>query len=318
MSGKIAPDKTSIFVGVAFLLIAGIVCTIGILWKNFVEYTGNTENLPEVFSGIADHAPYAVDSDPESRREIVFTFTLPRGDLVQFIEMMQPKLDRIVDKTGKTAKIDVAVNEQELVSKLTRGLADFGSLNIINYLKLRRKYPIKAVMERYFDPPKRSLFVVKSGNQARSLEDLRGYRIAYQISDRLPGYLVPLKELEKQGITHTDFFRQELFSENYSDSILGLQNDQYDCIVVTSNFYLELPEEVRKTMRIIHESHPLPGGVYVVSTNTRNSIEQTVVGNFIKFGTQLDKSEAFVGMFTTRQPDENMFDMLAKEYLSDI
>ncbi len=318
MSGRIAPDKTSIFVGVAFLLIAGIVCTIGILWKNFVEYTGNTENLPEVFSGIAANAPYAVDSDPESRREIIFTFTLPRGDLVQFIEMMQPKLDRIVEKTGKTAKIDVAVNEQELVSKLTRGLADFGSLNIMNYLNLRRKFPIKAVMERYFAPPKRSLFVVKKDDQAHSLEDLRGYRVAYQISDRLPGYLVPLKELEKKGISHSDFFRQELFSENYSDSILGLQNEQYDCIVITSNFYLELPEEVRNATRIIHESHPLPGGVYVVSTSTRNPDEQTVVGNFIKFGAQLDKSEAFVGMFTTRQPDESLLDMLAKEYLSDL
>ncbi|HNX76820.1 MAG TPA: PhnD/SsuA/transferrin family substrate-binding protein [Candidatus Rifleibacterium sp.] len=318
MGDRKAPDKTSIFVGVTFLLIAGIVLASGILWKSFVEYTGSSADLPEVFASIAAQAPYATTNDAASRREIIFTFTLPRGDLVQFIDLMQPNLDRIVEKTGKTAKIDVSMNEQELANKLSRGQADFGSLNIMNFLNLRRKYPIKAVLERFFDPPKKSLFIVKSTDAARNLEDMRGYRLAYQISDKLPGYLVPLKELKKRGIEHGEFFKQELFTENYSDSLLGLQNDQYDCIVLTSNFFGEQPEEVKKKCRVIHESHVLPGGVYVVNSQARNPYEQTVVGNFIKFGAQVDKSEPFVGMYTTRQPDESLFDMLDKEYLSDL
>ena len=160
MSSKAAADKTSIFVGVAFLLIAGIIGTGGILWKNFVEYTGNAAGLPEVFSGIAPRAPYEASNDPESRREIIFTFVIPRGDLVQFIEVMQPKLDRIVEKTGKTARIDVSVNELEIINKLNRKLADYGSITAMAYINYRKNHQIRAVLERFFEPPKKVIFLV--------------------------------------------------------------------------------------------------------------------------------------------------------------
>ncbi len=317
MSARVAPDKTSIFVGLAFLLIAGIIGTGGILWKNFVEYSGNAAGLPDVFAGIAEKAPYESANDPESRSEIIFTFTIPRGDLVQFIETMQPKLDQIVEKSGKSARIDVSGNEQEVVNKLNRGLADFGSISTMGYLRLRKSNPIKAVLERFFDPPKKSLMVVRKDDPARAIEDLRGYRMAYRSTDQLPGLLIPIKELEKNGLSHSDFFRQEFYSDNYSDSVLGLQNDQFDCIVLTSNFFLEQPEETRNNIRIVHESPPLPGGVYVVSTNSRSSFEQTIVGNFMKFGRQANPSEAYSGMFTTRQPDENLFNSLEKEFIHE-
>ncbi|MDD3148627.1 MAG: PhnD/SsuA/transferrin family substrate-binding protein, partial [Candidatus Riflebacteria bacterium] len=136
-------------------------------------------------------------------------------------------------------------------------------------------------------------------------------------TDQLPGMLTPLKELEKRSISHSDFFRQEFYSDNYSDSILGLQNDQFDCIVLTSNFFLEQSKETRDGMKIIHESPPLPGGVYIISTSRPNPFVQTIVGNLMKFGAQQQASEAFSGMFTTRQPDEAVFDSLEKEFINE-
>jgi ABC-type phosphate/phosphonate transport system substrate-binding protein len=316
MSSKAAADKTSIFVGVAFLLIAGIIGTGGILWKSFVEYTGNAAGLPEVFSGIASRAPYEEAKDPESRREIIFTFVIPRGDLVQFIEVMQPKLDRIVEKTGKTARIDVSVNELEIINKLNRKLADYGSITAMAYINYRKSHQIRAVLERVFEPPKKVIFLVRNNDPAASLEDLRGYRIAYRGGDQLAGYLIPVGEVEKKGFAHSTFFKQEHFSENYSDSILGLQNEQYDCIVLTSNFFFEQPESVRNSMKIVHESPPVPGGVYIVNSAQRSPFEQTVVGNFMKLGSRIQSSEMFSGMFTTRQPDEKLFDQLEEDLVN--
>jgi len=313
MSSKAAADKTSIFVGVAFLLIAGIIGTGGILWKNFVEYTGNAAGLPEVFSGIASRAPYEAANDPESRREIIFTFVIPRGDLVQFIEVMQPKLDRIVEKTGKTARIDVSMNELEIINKLNRKLADYGSITAMAYINYRKDHQIRAVLERFFEPPKKVIFLVRNNDPANTLEDLRGYRIAYRGGDQLSGYLIPVREVEKKGFAHSTFFKQEYFSENFSDSILGLQNEQYDCIILTSNFFLEQPESVRNTMKIVHESQPVPGGLYIVNSDYRSPFEQTVVGNFMKLGSKMQSSEMFSGMFTTRQPDEKLFDQLEED-----
>lgn len=317
MNNKATADKTSIFVGVAFILIAGIIGVGGILWKNFIEYTSHGAELPEVFDGIAGRAPYDPTHNPDDRSEIIFTFTIPRGDLVQFIEIVQPKLDQIVENTGKTAKIDVSTNELEVINKLTRRLADFGSISALSYLTHRRSHQIKAVLERYFDPPKRAIFVVKKDDPANSLTDLRGYRIAYRSGDALAGYMIPLKELTDKGISHSDFFKQETFADNYSDSVLGLQNDQFDCIVLTSNFFLEQPEEVRNSMKIIYESQILPGGVYITCSRLRNPFEQTITGNFIKLGKKIKPNEMFAGMFTTRQPDTQAFDLLEKELVNE-
>ena len=76
MTIKSASDKTSIFIGVAFILLASIIGTGGVLWKNFVEYTGSNSNLPDVFAGITDQAPYNPTNDPDNREEIIFSFTI--------------------------------------------------------------------------------------------------------------------------------------------------------------------------------------------------------------------------------------------------
>jgi len=163
-------------------------------------------------------------------------------------------------------------------------------------------------------PPKRSLFVVRANSHAQKISDLRGMRIAYRSNDSLSGFLVPLKELKKLEIDHTTFFAQEFFSENYSDSILGLQNDHYDCIILSSNFFHEQPDSIRKTMKILHESDTLPGGVYITSSQYRNPYEQIVTGNMMKLAEKIDHKQTFAGMFTVKQPDEASFDLLEKEF----
>ncbi|PKL48136.1 MAG: hypothetical protein CVV42_10785 [Candidatus Riflebacteria bacterium HGW-Riflebacteria-2] len=316
MTTKSASDKTSIFVGVAFILLASIIGTGGVLWKNFVEYTGNGSSLPDVFAGITDQAPYNPATDPDNRDEIIFSFTIPRGDLVKFIEVMQPKLDDIVAKTGKVAKIDISTSEYEIADKVERRLVDFGSISIMGYLTLREKKKVTAILERYSDPPKRTLFLVRATDKALSLADISGYRIAYRSNDSLTGHLIPLHELKLAGIDHSSYFSQESYSENYSDSILGLLNEQFDCIVSSSNFFFEQPEKVRKKMRIIHESHAMPGGVYLTAAKERSPYEQIIVGNFMKISDQVNESEMFSGMFKTRRPDEQTYSMLVQEYLS--
>ncbi len=307
-------DRTSIFVGAAFILLACIIGTGGILWRNFVEYTSASGTFPEVFSGIATLPPYSELTSPDDRDEVIFGFAIPRGDLVQFLEIMQPMLNQIVEKTGKSARIVIVSNEMEIASKVEKRLIDFGSLPAMDYIMLKKKHGIKAVLERFSTPPKRTIFLVRADDTATSLVETRGYRIAYRANDSLSGYLVPIKELKKLGIEHTDFYSQDFSSENFSDSVLGLQNDQYDCIILSSTFYHELPEETRKSMKIIHQTEPMPGGVYVTSNGYRLPYEQIITGNMMKLADTIEKNQMFAGMFMTRKPDEEAFKRLEQEY----
>ncbi len=314
MLEKSVSQKNSIFLGVIFLLVAGITLTAGILWKNFVEYTSNTEDLPEVFSGVTAQAPFNPSNLPGERESVIFTFVIPRGDLVQFMDMVQPRLDEIVEKSGKKAVIDISTDEVEVINKVERDQADFGSLSTMGFVNFMNNRNIRAVLERYSDPPKRSIFVVRSDDNINTLADLKDKRIAFKSKYSLPGYLLPLSELKTIGFDPAGFFQQETFSENYSNSLLGLLNHDYDCIVIASNFLMEADPSIKEKIRIIHESKPLPGGIYITRNDRRMSFEQIITGNFMKLAETISANEMFSGMFKVKYPDLASYQSLAKEF----
>lgn len=314
MLTKSVSEKNSIFLGIIFLLIAGITLTAGILWKNFIEYTGNSLDLPEVFSGLTPQAPFTPSSIPGDRDEVIFTFVIPRGDLVQFMDMVQPRLDEIVAKTGKKAHIDISTDEVEIINKVERDQADFGSLSTMGFVNFMNNRNIRAVLERFSDPPKRSVFVVRRDDNIKSLADLKDRRVAFKSKYSLPGYLLPLAELKSIGFDPAGFFQQETFAENYSTSLLGLLNNEYDCIVVASNFLMETSEAQRQKIKIIHESKPLPGGIFIARKNRKMSFEQIITGNFMKLSETISSNEMFSGMFKVKYPDLDTYQNLAKEF----
>lgn len=314
MLEKSVSQKNSIFLGIIFLLIAGITLTAGILWKNFVEYTGNASDLPEVFSGVTEQAPFNPNTLPGERDQVIFTFVIPRGDLVQFLDMVQPRLDEIVEKTGKKAVIDISTDEVEVINKVERDQADFGSLSTMGFVNFMNNRNIRAALERFSDPPKRSIFVVRRDDNINSIADLKDKRVAFKSKYSLPGYLLPLAELKTIGFDPAGFFQQETFSENYSNSLLGLLNHDYDCIVIASNFLMEADPAQREKIKIIHESKPLPGGTYIARKDRKMAFEQIITGNFMKLSETISANEMFSGMFKVKYPDLETYRQLAKEF----
>lgn len=315
MSIKSGSDKNSMFVGVIFILVASIIGTSGILWRNFIEYTSRVSDLPDVFAGVTNQAPFLYNKAADDNPEIIFTFTIPRGDLVQFIELVQPTLDRIVSPTGRKARIDISSNELEVINKIERQIADFGSISTTGYATHKSHHSIRAVLERFSDPPKRPLFIVRSHDSAGNLDDLSNYRIAIKTTDSLIGYQLPLRKLKGDSFRPEHFFRQEFYSENYSDMILGLHNHNYDCIILASNYFFEQPESVRATMKVVFEGDPLPGGVYIANSTSKMPFEQIIAGNFMKVSAEIDTNAMFAGMFRVRAPNDQQFEKLEMELL---
>ena len=314
MLEKSVSQKNSIFLGIVFLLVSGIVLITGILWKGFVEFTSNANDLPEVFSGVTSQSPFFKGTPPDERDEIVFTFVIPRGDLVQFMDIVQPRLDGIVSKAGKKAVIDISTDEVEVINKVERNQADFGSLSTMGFVNFMNSKNIRAVLERFSDPPKRSIFAVRRDDPINSIADLKEKRIAFKSKYSLPGYLLPLNELKTIGFDPAGFFQQETFSENYSNSLLGLLNNEYDCIVIASNYLMEVDSSLRDKIRIIHESKPLPGGIYIARKDRKIAFEQIITGNFLKLSETISSNEVFSGMFKVKSPDLKVYQELAREF----
>jgi ABC-type phosphate/phosphonate transport system substrate-binding protein len=314
MSIKSVSQKNSIFFGIVFILLACIVLSAGILWKGFVEYHSNATGLPDAFSGITQRPPFKPEGLAYEKDEVVFTFTIPRGDLVRFLEMVQPRLDSIVGKISKQAVIDISTDETEIIKKIERGQADFGSLSTMGFVNFMNDKAIRPVLQRYSKPPKRSLFIVRRNENIRTLADLKNKRIAFKDKYSLPGYLLPVSEIKSQGFEVGDFFAQEYFTGNYSNSMLGLLNNEFDVIVAASNFLFEVSEDKRKKIKVIHESREIPGGVYVVKKGRRIPFEQIITGNFMKLSDSISSNEVFSGMFKVKKPDLEAFTKLAREF----
>jgi ABC-type phosphate/phosphonate transport system substrate-binding protein len=77
---------------------------------------------------------------------------------------------------------------------------------------------------------------------------------------------------------------------------------------------MELPDSQKENIKIIHESKPLPGGVYIARKDRRMSFEQIVTGNFMKLSETLSSNEMFAGMFKVKHPDEEAYRSLAREF----
>lgn len=293
-------DRSSLFFGVIFLLISGIVGLSGVLWKNFIEYTSNVSALPEVMSGISDTAPFTKSSVVKD--QLIFTFTVPNGDLVKFLEMVQPRLNEIVDSTGRPALIDIAKSELEVVNRIENDFADFGSISALGYSHFSKTRKIRAVFERFSIPPKCGLIIVRKNDIAQKVEDMFGYHIAYKHVYSASGYITPEKMFKEKGIDSNTFFKQRSFTENFSNSLLGLQNNEFDCAAVSSTFFSEQPKEFQNQFRVIYKSEPISGGVYIMKSDNHPAYEKAVVDSFLAFSKKFTGTQAFAGMFRVKKP----------------
>lgn len=308
---KPTPDRDSLFFGVVFILIAGIVGIGGVLWKNFVEYTSNPSSRSEVLSDISVAPPFS--GNPDRSDKIVFTFTVPNGDLVKFLEMVQPKLDRIIARTGKKALIDISKNELEVVNRVESDFADYGSLSALGYSHFCKSRKIKAILERFSEPPKCSLIIVRKKDPAREINDLKGYRMAYKHVYSLSGFILPEKMLKKRNINPNTFFKTRQFTDNYSNSLLGLQNKEFDCAAVSSNFFAEQSQDLQNQFKILYKSDPVPGGIYIVKSDKNKSYEKIVLKNFLDYSSQFKGTGPFSGLFKVMKPRIELLENLGNE-----
>lgn len=297
-------DSNSVFIGIVLVLIAGIVFVTGVIWQNFLDYTKDVSDLPDMLSGLSDTSAFV---DLEDEKAIVFSFVVPRGDMVSFLKIVRPSLEEVVSPAERNLIIDISSNESEVIEKVERGEAHYGSVSATMYVANRNRRNIRAVLQRYSEPPKRAVFLVRRNDSAREFADLKNYVVALKPSEAILEYTIPLKEKMGKDFIPSDFFSQEFYSDNYSDLILGLLNHNYGVIVVASNFLDEQPESIINSVRPIFESDPLPGGLYIASKDRREPFEQIVTGHFMRRSLEIEPARMFEGLFKVKRPDRAAF-----------
>lgn len=110
-----------------------------------------------------------------------------------------------------------------------------------------------------------SVIIVRKGDNAKSLVDLKGKKIAFTDEFSTSGYLLPRIMLSDIGVDNPDsFFSQIVLTGSHDHSIEAVLEGSVDSAGV-GNFFIEfLPETKKNQIRIVAESQQIPTGPITV------------------------------------------------------
>ncbi len=304
--------NTSLFTGIVFLLLAGIVAAAGLMWRNFLEFSGTGNGEGEVFFGLSAQPSPKLALLQGQEKRLTFGFVVPRGDLVEFIEAVQPALKGITGPMGYHPLIDVSDSTSELLAKLERGHVQVAAVTAVAYARVRATGKVRPLLERAGVKSKHSLFVVRKESDFRTLADLQGTRIAYKARDSLSGYAMPRLELRRLGHDPATFFRSETFTGNARTSVLGLINGEFEVAAMSDTFFAELEADIRDRLRVLHQTEAVPGGVYLADATRDRDLLDRLTEAFLAKAPHLATGEDFAGYFRVKRPDPSLYDFLSE------
>jgi len=307
-----AAGRAALFGIVTLLMTVGIVS----LWQGYRDFSAPDPSLVEVSHRFADRPVTGVASAPRDRT-LVFSFAVSPGELLKFLESVTPRLRGIAHGLGRELRLEIADGEGEVVRQVESGLADVGAVSAVTYVKHRRKTAIQALLERIGDGDKRTLILVKEDHPASRLEDLRGARIAFRSRDSLSGYRFPLREVRARGLDPKVLFAEEAFTGNMRNSLTGILAGRYDAAAVSSTFFLEQEAEFRGRFRVILETPPLPGGVYLAHASASAALTGDLFRQFRAVASTLQPREQMSGWFLVGPADPRAYDFLEADLGDD-
>ncbi len=161
------------------------------------------------------------------------------------------------------------VNDHELSAALGDGGLTFAALSPKRYVEQKNEHPQLRVVAMAANPGGTSYagqLLVRSDEDARAIEDLRGKKICFPSADSTSGYLYPLALLREAGITNIhDFFHGVVYYDgDHATTLRALHAGDCDVAAVAQNTVQEAgfaPQQFRP----IATTAPIPYDAYVIA-----------------------------------------------------
>jgi len=182
-------------------------------------------------------------------------------------------LDAHLEKVlGQPVEFLIAKDYKESVDMLIDGRANSAYIGATSYFEALERgakvKPLVAPIERYTTRPwYRACIVVPANSPIKTLEDLRGKRVAFVSQSSTSGYLMPLAALRKQGIEPERDFAAVLFGNTHeqTQALLGKQADAIATNLGSYTYWKAEDKSAAKNSRIIWQSEPFPHSPVLVS-----------------------------------------------------
>jgi len=212
---------------------------------------------------LAWFAPSLAEAEPARVVRVAFT---PSRDPTLLQEVAGEFAELFGKLSGFPVKAVVASDYAGVVEALRSRFVDIAFVHSVGYVYASREAGcrILAKATRRGAATYTARIFVRQGSGIRTLEELRGKRIAFVDPTSTSGYIYPMVLLIKAGLVQNrdpkTFFREALFAGAHDAALLALLNGTVDAAAVFDDAPQRLlPDKVRAAeLLVVAESAPIP------------------------------------------------------------
>lgn len=196
---------------------------------------------------------------------------VPSEDALKMVEGFEPIRLHLEKQTGKKVEVIKSTSYAAVIEGLKGEKVDIAWLGPLSYNLAKRQAEIEPLaigddIEK--GPTYRSLLLVRADSPYKSLNDLKGKKLAMVDPGSTSGFLVPTTLIIKEtGQKPEEFFSDVAFAGSHDASLLQLKAGSVEAAAVqdiTFDDYAKAGKIDKAQFRIIVTSDPLPGSPLVL------------------------------------------------------
>jgi phosphonate transport system substrate-binding protein len=198
----------------------------------------------------------------------------------ELVERYTPLADYLGQRLGRTARIVVTKNYADHIQNLKNGTIDIAFLGAATYVKAVEDNVALNLLARYEmdgKPFLHSLILVRQNSPLKTLQDMRGKRMAFGDPNSTLSHLVPRAMLLNQGLGTRDL--AELgFLGNHENVVNNVLFGRYDAGAIADEVYTQFKD---KPLRVLARSAPYSAHVFV-SANHVTAAEAAQIAKLLQ------------------------------------
>jgi len=200
----------------------------------------------------------AIGLNPGGRPEVLRTQALELAKEIQ-------------NHFGLPVEIHVSSDYSGLIDAMKKKKVDFAFFSSLTFVEAEEQAGAKVLLKKVWtDPFYFSALVVRSDSKIKSIEQLKGKRIAFVDANSTSGYLYPQVMFKKKKMTNEQF-SEVVYSGNHSHSVELLEQKKVDAIAVFSDdekgetgAWTKFSKDKKIKYKMLWVSEPIPTDPFCV------------------------------------------------------